>query len=147
MIRSAIVTSAIDVTALITEVTSAATGASTVFLGTVREVNEGRGVSGIEYTTYAAMAAEELERIAHEAALRFDGVNVAIEHRVGTLELTDVSVAIAVAHARRAPAMDANRFIIEELKRRVPIWKRERYTDGDWQWVNPTAQRADAVTS
>jgi molybdopterin synthase catalytic subunit len=113
MIRSAIVTSAIDVTALITEVTSAATGASTVFLGTVREVNEGRGVSGIEYTAYAAMAAEELERIAHEAALRFDGVNVAIEHRVGTLE----------------------------------IWKREHYTDGDWQWVNPTAQHADAVTS
>jgi molybdopterin synthase catalytic subunit len=147
MIRSAIVTSAIDVTALITEVTSAATGASTVFLGTVREVNEGRGVSGIEYTAYAAMAAEELERIAHEAALRFDGVNVAIEHRVGTLELTDVSVAIAVAHARRAPAMDANRFIIEELKRRVPIWKREHYTDGDWQWVNPTALHADAVTS
>jgi molybdopterin synthase catalytic subunit len=146
MIRTAIVTVAIDVSALIAEVTSPATGASTLFLGTVREVNDGREVTGIEYTAYAAMAGEELERIAHEAAARFDRVNVAIEHRVGTLALTDVSVAIAVAHAHRAPAMDANRFVIEELKRRVPIWKREHYTAGDWQWVDPTVQLARAAT-
>ena len=145
MIRTAIVTGAIDVPALIAEVTSTATGASTLFLGTVRDVNDGRSVTGIEYTAYAAMAGEELQRIAVEAAAQFDGVRVAVEHRVGTLALTDVSVAIAVAHARRAPAIDANQFIIEALKRRVPIWKREHYADGAWQWVDPTARHAEAA--
>jgi molybdopterin synthase catalytic subunit len=64
---------------------------------------------------------------------------VAIEHRVGMLDLEDISVAIAVAHARRAPAMDANRYLIEELKRRVPVWKQEHYVDGERVWVDPTA--------
>ena len=140
MIRTAIVESAIDAAALLAEVTSEATGATTLFVGTVRDVNDGRRVTGIEYSAYAAMASEELSRIAREAAERFDGAHIVIEHRVGTLRLTEISVAIAVAHARRTPALDASRFVIEELKRRVPIWKREHYAEGDWQWVDPTAQ-------
>lgn len=142
MIRTAIVADAIDLPALIREVTSDATGATTLFLGTVRDVNEGRAVTGIEYTAYAGMASDELQRIAVEAQLQFDGIRVAVEHRIGTLVLSDVSVAIAVAHARRAPALDASRFIIEELKRRVPIWKCEHYVDGDRQWIDPTAPSA-----
>jgi len=138
MIRTAVVDAAIDSAALVREVTSRATGATTLFLGTVRDVNEGRPVTGIEYSAYTAMASDELARIAHEASEQFDGIRLVVEHRVGTLGLTDVSVAIAVAHARRAPALDASRFVIEELKRRVPIWKRERYADGEWQWVDPT---------
>jgi molybdopterin synthase catalytic subunit len=144
MIRTAIVESVIDAAALLAEVTSEGTGASTLFVGTVRDVNDGRRVTGIEYSAYAAMASDELTRIAREASEKFDGVHVAIEHRVGTLGLTDISVAIAVAHARRVPAMDASRFVIEELKRRVPIWKREHYADGDWQWVDPTASHLAA---
>jgi molybdopterin synthase catalytic subunit len=139
MMRVAIVTAPIDPGALVTEVTTAGTGATTLFLGTVRDVNEGRAVSGIEYAAYTTMAEEELDRIAHEAALRWVGVRIAIAHRTGTLALTEVSVAIAVAHARRAPALDAQRFIIEELKRRVPIWKREHYLDGDREWIDPSA--------
>ena len=142
MIRTAIVNDAINAAALLAEVTSESTGATTLFVGTVRDVNDGRAVRGIEYTAYAAMAADEMERIALEASERFDGIRIAVEHRIGELALTDISVAIAVAHARRAPALDASRFVIEELKRRVPIWKREQYVDGDWQWVDPTAQRS-----
>ena len=146
MIRTAIVSAAIDVPALLAEVTSDATGATTLFLGTVRDVNDGRNVTGIEYTAYAEMASDELQRIALEAGQQFDGIRVAVEHRLGMLGLMDVSVAIAVAHARRAPAMEASRFIIEELKRRVPIWKREHYVEGDLHWVDPTASHANATS-
>ena len=138
MIRCAIVTTPIDPAALLAEVTMPATGATTLFIGTVRDVNEGRAVTGIEYSAYTAMALEEMERIAREASLMFDGVRVAVEHRVGLLVLQEISVAIAVAHARRAPAIDAGRFIIEELKRRVPVWKQEQYVNGERAWVDPT---------
>ena len=147
MIRTAIVDTAIDAAALVTEVTTAATGATTLFVGTVRDVNDGRRVTGIEYSAYTAMASDELYRIANEACAKFDGVHVVIEHRVGTLVLTDVSVAIAVAHARRTPALDASRFVIEELKCRVPIWKREHYAEGDWQWVDPTVLHREVTSS
>lgn len=146
MIRTAIVDAPISAAALLAEVTTSGTGATTLFLGTVRDTNDGRAVTGIEYTAYAAMAAEELSRIVSEAVQHFAGVSVVVEHRVGTLTLTDVSVAIATAHARRAPAMDASRFVIEELKRRVPIWKREHYVEGDWHWVDPTAARTETAS-
>jgi len=139
MIRTAIVSAAIDPAALLAEVTTDSTGATTLFLGTVRDVNEGRPVSGIEYSAYAAMATHEPARIAHEAVERFEGVNLAIEHRTGALGLQEISVAIAVAHPRRNPALDAARFVIEELKRRVPIWKCEHFVDGTRQWIDPTA--------
>jgi molybdopterin synthase catalytic subunit len=77
-----------------------------------------------------------METIAHEAVARFDGVSVALEHRLGELTLGEVSVAIVVAHAHRAAALDAIRYVIEELKKRVPIWKREHYTDGSRAWVD-----------
>jgi molybdopterin synthase catalytic subunit len=138
MTRTAIVARAIDANALIAEVASDAHGATSLFLGTVRDVNDGRAVTGMEYTAYDAMAARELERIAAEATARFDGVKIAVEHRVGTLALGDISVAIAASHAHRADALDATRFVIEELKRRVPIWKREHYADGAREWVDPS---------
>lgn len=142
MIRTAIIDGPIDPAALLTEVTTDDTGATSLFVGTVRNLNDGRAVTGIEYSSYAAMASEELRRIAEEAVAQFAGLRVVVEHRVGMLTLQEISVAIAVAHARRAPALDATRFIIEELKQRVPIWKREHYVDGDRQWVDPTAHRA-----
>jgi molybdopterin synthase catalytic subunit len=104
----------------------------------VRNTHEGREVTGIEYTAYTAMAIAELDRIIHEAAQRFGSDRIVVEHRIGTLGIGDVSVAIAVAHERRAPAMDASRYLIEELKKRVPIWKREHYADGTREWVDPT---------
>lgn len=136
--RTALVTEPIDHAALVAEVASEASGATTLFLGTVRDVNDGRAVVGIDYTAYETMAARELAKIASEAVARFGTEHVVVEHRLGTLGLLEVSVAIAVSHPRRAPAMDASRYIIEQLKQRVPIWKREHYADGTREWVDPT---------
>jgi len=133
--RTALVTTRIDVAALLAEVADVATGATTLFVGTVREVNEGRAVTAIEYSAYEAMAARELAAIATEAATRFGTPHVVVVHRLGRLALGEASVAIAVAHARRGPALDAQRYVIEELKRRVPIWKLEHYVDGERHWV------------
>ena len=129
----------LDPTALLAEVASAASGASTLFVGTVREVNEGRSVTGIDYTAYGPMAERELAVVVAEAVARFDTERIAVEHRIGSLKLGEASIVIAVSHARRAQAMDAQRFLIEEIKRRVPIWKREHYADGTREWVDPTA--------
>lgn len=143
----AIVERALDPAALLREVESHASGASVLFLGTVREVNDGRAVTGIDYSAYSAMAHRELEAIAAEAAERFGMAHVVVEHRVGKLGLGEASVAIAVSHPRRGPAMDGARYVIEELKRRVPIWKREHYADGSREWVDPTRLAAGAAKS
>jgi len=135
MMRAAIVHRPLDATALLAEVADDAHGASTLFVGTVRNVNSGRDVSGIEYSAYEAMATAELQRILAEASERFPGVAVVVEHRLGTLTLREASVIVAAAHAHRAPALDAQRYVVEELKKRVPIWKREHYTDGTREWV------------
>jgi molybdopterin synthase catalytic subunit len=142
MTRAAIVSRPIDVASLIGEVASHTSGATSLFLGTVRDVNDGRAVTGMEYTAYDAMASRELAKITGEAAERFGGVTLAVEHRVGVLTLGEVSVAIAASHPHRRDALDATRFVIEELKRRVPIWKREHYADGTREWVDPTLSRA-----
>jgi molybdopterin synthase catalytic subunit len=137
-VRAALVEHPLNIASLTDEVSSPACGATSVFLGTVRNVNEGRAVTGIEYTSYSAMAVAELGRIVKEAAERFSTERIVVEHRIGALTLGEVSVAIAVAHERRAPAMDASRYIIEQIKKRVPIWKREHYADGTREWVDPT---------
>lgn len=130
---------------LLAAVESPAHGASTLFLGVVRDHHEGRPVLGIEYSAYEPMADRELAAIAAEARARWTGVRVAVEHRLGVLAVGEASVGIAVSHAHRAPALDALRYVIEELKRRVPIWKREHYADGTREWVDPTAGAARAA--
>lgn len=136
--RASLVELPIDTAALLREVSADESGAVTLFVGTVRNSNDGRPVTGIEYTAYAAMASSELTKIVGEASQQFGTDHVVVEHRLGYLALGEASVAIAVSHARRAPAMDASRFVIEEIKKRVPIWKREHYADGTREWVDPT---------
>ena len=136
--RTALVTVPIDATRLLAEVSAPANGAAILFIGVVRDMNDGRPVTGIDYSAYAGMAERELAVIAREAAARFGTNHIVIEHRTGTLSVGDASVAIAVAHPRRGAAYDASRFVIEELKRRVPIWKCEHYADGTREWVDPT---------
>ena len=143
--RVAIVRTPLDPTSLLAEVASVGNGASILFVGTVRDVNDGRAVSGIEYAAYESMAMRELESIVSEAASRFDVSDIVVEHRIGQLGLGDASVVIAAAHAHRAQAYDASRFVIEEIKRRVPIWKREEYVDGTREWIDPTVWRAEVV--
>lgn len=136
----------IDVAELIRRVTGSECGAVSLFLGTVRDENGGRPVTGIEYSAYREMALKELSRIVEEAAFRFGTTRIAVEHRVGYLSVGEASVAIAVGDPHRAPALDATRYVIEELKKRVPIWKREHYVDGTREWVDPTGRPAVAST-
>ena len=145
MRKASIVTSEIEPASLINEVSSRQHGAISLFAGTVREVNEGRSVSAIEYSAYMTMASAELERILDEAKAQFGVSAIVVEHRIGLLGLGDVSVAIAAAHQHRAPALDCTRYVIEEIKKRVPIWKKEHYLDGTREWVDPT--RAAQVSS
>ncbi len=138
MKRSSIVTREIDPASLIGEVGSPQFGAISVFIGTVRDVNDGRSVNSIEYSAYKSMAESELERILDEAEERFVVSALVVEHRIGVLGLGEVSVAIVAAHEHRAPALDCTRYVIEEIKKRVPIWKMEHYADGTREWVDPT---------
>lgn len=140
MIRTSLVEQAIDVIRLTKEVSSPAHGAISVFLGTVRATNGGRGVDGIEYSAYGAMAEQEMGRIAGEASNRFGVSSIVIEHRLGLLKVGDISVGIAVGAGHRAAAIDAMHFVIEELKRRVPIWKLEQYIDGTREWVHASGR-------
>ena len=126
----------IDTESLRLAVAGPAHGALLLFLGVVREVNDGRAVTGIEYSAYEPMAQRELEAIVAETEAEFAPVSVAVIHRLGELGLEEASVGIAVAHPHRGAAYDASRRVIEELKRRVPIWKAEHYADGTREWVN-----------
>jgi molybdopterin synthase catalytic subunit len=138
-IRVAVVSTEIDLAAVLSEVQAPAHGASILFVGTVREVNDGRAVDGMEYTAYVAMAEKEMAAIATEAKEKFSGSFVVIVHRIGELAIGDASVAIATANAHRDAAYQASRYVIEQLKARVPIWKREHYTDGTREWIDPTS--------
>jgi molybdopterin synthase catalytic subunit len=132
---AAVVTEPIDPARLLGEALSPADGAALLFWGVVRNENDGRAVSHLEYSAYAEMAEREMRRIAEEAAGRFGTGDIHVVHRVGRLAVGEASVAIAVAAPHRAEAYEASRYVIEELKRRVPVWKREGYVDGESEWV------------
>ena len=133
-----IVDEAVDVAALYAGVSKAGVGAISVFLGTVRDTNAGKPVSGIDYEAYRPMAEAELNRIVREVEAALPGTRIAAVHRLGTLGIGDISVAIAAAHARRKQAMEAAQRVIELIKARVPVWKLEHYVDGTREWVDPS---------
>lgn len=134
--RAAILSRPIDAAMLLHEVASNMNGATVLFTGSVRDLSDGRAVSGIDYDAYESMALEELTRIVRETSERFATPHVVAEHRIGMLELGEVSIAIAVGHPHRAPAFAAARHVIEEVKLRLPIWKQELFTDGTRAWVD-----------
>src|SRR5689334_4499957 len=138
--RSSLTDRPIDSAALVAEVSRGANGAALLFIGTVRDVNDGRSVTGIEYSAYRSMAEREMADIVREASEKFATPDIVVEHRLGELSIGDASVAIAVAHPRRGAAYDASRYVIEQLKKRVPIWKLEHYIDGTREWVNASGQ-------
>ena len=111
-------------------------GAKVVFEGWVRNRNEGRQVLRLDYEGAAALAANEFSHIEQEARIQFDIVDLICVHRVGTLEIGDLAVWIAVQAGHRGAAFDACRYVIEQLKVRLPIWKKEHYIDGDSGWIN-----------
>ena len=128
----------IDVASLVSRVTRPDRGGHAAFVGTVRNHQGGREVVGLEYSAYEPMADAVCAAIVAEAERRWP-VEAALVHRVGALGIGDVAVAIVVGGGHRDEAFAACRFVIEEVKRRAPIWKRERYADGTEAWVNPTA--------
>lgn len=135
MTRATLVTRAIDASSLASAVFAATNGATAVFIGTVRSNNEGRDVTAIEYSAYEEMAAIEMTSILAEARDRFGIADAVLEHRLGRLAVGEASIGVAVAHPHRAGAMDALRYIVDETKRRAPIWKMELYVDGTREWV------------
>jgi molybdopterin synthase catalytic subunit len=126
--------SPLDLGTLVAEVAAVDRGGIASFIGMVRDHHQGRAVLGLEYSAYAPMVEAECARIVEETERRWP-VRVALRHRVGSLDIGDAAVAIAVAGAHRDEAFAACRHVIEEVKRRVPIWKRERYADGSVEWV------------
>jgi molybdopterin synthase catalytic subunit len=124
----------VDLGSLIAAVQSPERGGIACFLGTVRNHHGGRDVLRLDYSAYAPMAEAECARIATETELRWN-VAVTMQHRIGRLEIGDAAVAVVAASAHRDEAFVACRHLIEELKRRVPIWKREYFADGSVEWV------------
>jgi molybdopterin synthase catalytic subunit len=118
----------------VAHVKHAGAGAVCVFLGMVRDHNEGRAVVKLEYQAYASMALAEMKRIAGELAAEIDGVRLAVVHRTGTLDVGDVAVVCAASAPHRGEAYRACRALIDRVKARVPIWKREHGPDGAY-WV------------
>lgn len=129
-----IVSEAIDPRALESIVRTSDGGVAS-FLGIVRErADDGRRVSGLFYESFETMAVDEFELIASEARERFGDVRLAIVHRIGELRVGEVSVGVLAAAEHRAAAFDACRYAIDQLKARAPIWKQERYADGEASW-------------
>ena len=129
---------ALDVASVAARVAADGAGATALFVGTVRDLHEGRAVVRIDYEAYEPMAAAELLAVAREIADAHPGTRVAVEHRLGTLGMGEASVVIATSHAHRSPAIAACSDAIERLKARVPVWKREHFADDAVAWLDPT---------
>ncbi|HET9440199.1 MAG TPA: molybdenum cofactor biosynthesis protein MoaE [Longimicrobiales bacterium] len=119
-------------------------GAVDVFLGIVRDENEGRAVSGMHYDAYDAMAERVIAEIVAEAAARPGVGQVAAVHRIGELRVGEVSVAIAASAPHRAEALAATRYVIEAIKQRLPVWKQEHYLTGEQRWLRGESEAARA---
>lgn len=113
-------------------------GAVDVFVGVVRDHAEGRAVSSLEYSAYESMALKELTRIVDEVEAKYPGARCAVHHRLGLLQVGELAIVCAASTPHRAESFAACRLLIEEIKHRVPIWKRERGPDGEiWVgWVD-----------
>jgi molybdopterin synthase catalytic subunit len=122
-------------------------GAVDVFIGTTRDHSDGKKVISLEYEAYEPMALKEMEKIQKEAAARWSIQKVAIVHRIGRVEIGEASVVVAVAAAHRNETFSACRFVIDMLKKNVPIWKKELFEDGE-VWVGFQSDRpSDAPPS
>ena len=127
----------IDTTALRASLDDPAAGALLVFEGVVRNVHLGRPVLRLAYQAFDELATKEGERIVERAKRQFECRGVLCVHRVGELAIGEVAVFVGVAAGHRDAAYAANRFVIDEIKKSVPIWKKEFYADGESDWLHP----------
>ena len=126
-----------DIASLRAQLLRAEAGAYASFEGWVRNHNDGRAALGLRYEAYVALAEAEGAKIVEDALARFAIADAACVHRVGDLEVGDLAVWVGVSAAHRDAAFTACRWIIDEVKSRVPIWKHERYAAGDAAWLHP----------
>lgn len=110
-------------------------GARSVFEGVVRNTNDGHQVRKLEYECYESLAIKEGSQILDEAIEKFDLINASCIHRVGTLEIGETAVIVIATSGHRDEAFKGCRYIIDEVKSRVPIWKKEHYEDGETEWL------------
>ncbi len=127
----------IDYHALTESVRSHQSGAVVLFLGTVREMTEGRQTVALDYEAFPEMAEAKMQELINNARKKWPIDKVGIIHRLGHLELGDISVALAVSCPHRQQAFEAGKSLIDELKALVPIWKKENWADGSTEWVHP----------
>jgi len=130
--------SLISLDALLAEVAGPERGGTCAFLGTVRSGPEEQGVTAIEYSAYEEMVEAEFARLLADADARWPEARIAVRHRLGVIPAGEASIAIAAAAPHRADAFAACRFVIEEVKRRIPVWKKELRADGTETWVDPS---------
>ena len=142
MIHVALVREPIDPAEVLARVGHDEDGAALLFLGTVRNHADERPVTGITYEAYEEMAAPVLSDIAGEAAELLGTDRLVVVHRVGELTVGEHSVAIAASSPHRAQAFEASRYVIEEIKKRLPVWKKEHYAGGRDEWVAGTTPTA-----
>lgn len=126
----------IDYTALTEQIRSSSAGAVVLFLGTVREMTGGRQTVALDYEAYPEMARAKMAELEETARRQWPVINLGIIHRLGHLELGDISVAIAVSCPHRQAAFEAGKYLIDEFKLIVPIWKKENWSDGSTEWVH-----------
>jgi molybdopterin synthase catalytic subunit len=129
--------SLIDTSALVDGVRHPEAGAVVLFLGTTRELTGGRQTVALDYEAYREMAERKLAELETEARTRWPVIECIIIHRLGRVPPTEASVAIAVSTPHRSDAFAAGQWLIDSLKRDVPIWKREEWADGSQEWVHP----------
>ena len=136
----AVVDTAIATDEVIQKVQSANAGAITVFIGTVREMTNGKRTLSLEYEAYVPMALKNLRKIGVEIKEKWPNAKVAITHRIGRLEISETAVVIAVSSPHRQAAYEANQYAIERIKEIVPIWKKEYWEDGT-KWIGDQLER------
>lgn len=136
----------IDVSALIQSVGDENAGAVVLFVGTTRKLTAGRETVSLEYDCYEAMAISELEKLREGAMERWPLTGCAVIHRTGVVAIGEASVALAVSGPHRAAAYEASRWIMDQLKQKVPIWKKEQWTDGSTDWVHPESTGDDSAS-
>lgn len=127
----------IDLALILESVRDPQAGGIALFVGTVRQFTENRAVAGLQFEAATEMAEQEMRRIAAEAQRRFGLVRCALVHRLGHLSVGEIIVVAAASAPHREAAFDAVRWIVAELKRTVPIWKKELYQDGQAAWIHP----------
>ena len=130
---------AIDPAALLERVRSHQAGAVVLFLGTVREMTDGKQTASLEYEAYPEMALRQLGTLLDEAQTRWPIVRAAVIHRIGHLELGDIAVGVAVSCPHRGAAFASGQWVMDRIKEVVPIWKKENWADGSTEWVHPQA--------